>query len=453
METIVRTIMPDREFLGHVFKLALPIAFQQLMLSLSSCADTLMLSGVGQNELAAVSLATQFQFLFSLFTAALTLGMSILVAQYWGAGNRDAVERVLGFVMLYAGMLSTAFFLAALLVPEQLMSIMTNDGTLIMLGARYLRISSLSYLFIGLSQMYLCLMKNTGSAVMGMTVSTVGVIMHVVLNAALIYGIGSLGIPALGIFGAAISTVISRAIELAWSVVATRRGPYLRLGHVLHPDGPLQKDFWKYSLPVLGNELVWGCGFTMYTVIMGHLGADAVAANSIANIVKDLLVCLSLGLGNAGGILVGNLLGRGDFRQAKAMGDRMCVLVAVVGTATGLLIVAARPLALQWANLTPEATRYLSVMLFVCAYYAACGCMTNLTIAGIFPAGGDAKFGLMCDAIVMWLIVVPVGLLAAFVFKLPVLVVYALLNTDECIKMVPALLHYRKYRWLRNVTR
>ena len=173
---------------------------------------------------------------------------------------------------------------------------------------------------------------------------------------------------------------------------------------------------------MLGNELVWGCGFTMYTVIMGHLGADAVAANSIANIVKDLLVCLSLGLGNAGGILVGNLLGRGDFRQAKAMGDRMCVLVAVVGTATGLLIVAARPLALQWANLTPEATRYLSVMLFVCAYYAACGCMTNLTIAGIFPAGGDAKFGLMCDAIVMWLIVVPVGLLAAFVFKLPVLV-------------------------------
>lgn len=153
---------------------------------------------------------------------------------------------------------------------------------------------------------------------------------------------------------------------------------------MLHPDGPLQKDFWKYSLPVLGNELVWGCGFTMYTVIMGHLGADAVAANSIANIVKDLLVCLSLGLGNAGGILVGNLLGRGDFRQAKAMGDRMCVLVAVVGTATGLLIVAARPLALQWANLTPEATRYLSVMLFVCAYYAACGCMTNLTIAGIF---------------------------------------------------------------------
>ena len=412
-----------REFLRQTLTLALPIAFQQLMLALSSCADTLMLTNVGQYELSAVSLATQFQFIFSLCLAALTLGMSILVAQYWGAGNTNAVERVLAFIMLYAGGLSLVFFALTLLIPETLMSIMTNDITLIAIGSQYLRVSSVSYLFIGLSQMYLCLMKNVGAAVTGMTISTVGVIVHVVLNAALIYGIGSLGIPR------------------------------LRLSMMLHPDVALQKDFWKYSLPVLGNELVWGCGFTMYTVIMGHLGTDAVAANSIANIVKDLLVCLSLGLGNAGGILVGNLLGRNAFDQAKVMGDRLCVLVAAVGVGTGLLIIAVRPLALQWAGLTPQATRYLSVMLFICAYYAACGCMTNLTIAGIFPAGGDSRFGLVCDAIVMWLVVVPIGLLAAFVWKLPVLAVYALLNTDECLKMIPALLHYRKYRWVNNVTR
>ena len=442
-----------REFLRQTLTLALPIAFQQLMLALSSCADTLMLTNVGQNELSAVSLATQFQFIFSLCLAALTLGMSILVAQYWGAGNTNAVERVLAFIMLYAGGLSLVFFALTLLIPETLMSIMTNDITLIAIGSQYLRVSSVSYLFIGLSQMYLCLMKNVGAAVTGMTISTVGVIVHVALNAVLIYG--WFGLPALGIFGAAISTVISRAIELVWSVlVASRNGrPRLRLSMMLHPDVVLQKDFWKYSLPVLGNELVWGCGFTMYTVIMGHLGTDAVAANSIANIVKDLLVCLSLGLGNAGGILVGNLLGRNAFNQAKVMGDRLCVLVAAVGVGTGLLIIAVRPLALQWAGLTPQATHYLSIMLFICAYYAACGCMTNLTIAGIFPAGGDSRFGLVCDAIVMWLIVVPVGLLAAFVWKLPVLAVYALLNTDECIKRIPALLHYRKYRWVNNVTR
>lgn len=373
-----------REFLRQTLTLALPIAFQQLMLALSSCADTLMLTNVGQNELSAVSLATQFQFIFSLCLAALTLGMSILVAQYWGAGNTNAVERVLAFIMLYAGGLSLVFFALTLLIPETLMSIMTNDATLIAIGSQYLRVSSVSYLFIGLSQMYLCLMKNVGAAVTGMTVSTIGVIVHVALNAVLIYG--WFGLPALGIFGAAISTVISRAIELVWSVlVASRNGrPRLRLSMMLHPDVALQKDFWKYSLPVLGNELVWGCGFTMYTVIMGHLGTDAVAANSIANIVKDLLVCLSLGLGNAGGILVGNLLGRNAFDQAKVMGDRLCVLVAAVGVGTGLLIIAARPLALQWAGLTPQATRYLSVMLFICAYYAACGCMANLTIAGIF---------------------------------------------------------------------
>ena len=332
-----------REFLRQTLTLALPIAFQQLMLALSSCADTLMLTNVGQNELSAVSLATQFQFIFSLCLAALTLGMSILVAQYWGAGNTNAVERVLAFIMLYAGGLSLVFFALTLLIPETLMSIMTNDITLIAIGSQYLRVSSVSYLFIGLSQMYLCLMKNVGAAVTGMTISTVGVIVHVALNAVLIYG--WFGLPALGIFGAAISTVISRAIELVWSVlVASRNGrPRLRLSMMLHPDVVLQKDFWKYSLPVLGNELVWGCGFTMYTVIMGHLGTDAVAANSIANIVKDLLVCLSLGLGNAGGILVGNLLGRNAFNQAKVMGDRLCVLVAAVGVGTGLLIIAVRP--------------------------------------------------------------------------------------------------------------
>lgn len=433
--------------------LALPIAFQQLMLALSSCADTLMLAGVGQDELSAVSLATQFQFIFSLCLAALTLGMSILVAQYWGAGNKEAVEKVLAFIMLYAGGLSLLFFVATLLLPDSLMSIMTNDATLVALGAQYLRISSVSYLFIGLSQIYLCLMKNVGAATIGMTVSTVGVIVHVALNAMLIYG--WLGLPELGIFGAAISTVISRAIELIWSAAVASRNdrPRLRLRMMLHPDVMLQRDFWHYSLPVLGNELVWGCGFTMYTVIMGHLGADAVAANSIANIVKDLLVCLSLGLGNAGGILVGNLLGRNAFEEARIMGNRLCRLVALVGVGTGLLIVAVRPLALRWAGLTPQATHYLSVMLLICAYYAACGCLTNLTIAGIFPAGGDAKFGLVCDAIVMWAIVVPIGLLSAFVIKLPVLAVYALLNTDECIKMIPALIHYRKYRWINNVTR
>ena len=453
MEGFNQRMMPRRMFLRQVLTLALPIAFQQLMLSLSSCADTLMVTAVGQDELSAVSLATQFQFIFSLFLAALTLSMSVLVAQYWGAGDTDAVERVLAFIMLYASLLSLVFFAATLLLPYQLMSVMTNDAALTAIGAQYLRISSVSYLFIGLSQIYLCLMKNVGAAVTGMMVSTVGVAVHIVMNAVLIYG--WMGMPKLGVLGAAASTVLSRAIELTWSVIAARHSgrPRMRLRMMLHPDVPLQKDFWRYSLPVLGNELVWGCGFTMYTVIMGHLGADAVAANSVANIVKDLLVCLSLGLGNAGGILVGNLLGRNAFDQARIMGDRLCKLVALVGGGTGLLIIAARPLALRWAGLTPQATHYLSIMLFICAYYAACGCMTNLTIAGIFPAGGDARFGFVCDAIVMWLIVVPVGLLAAFVLKLPVLAVYALLNTDECIKLVPALIHYRKYRWVRNVTR
>ncbi|OZG67452.1 MATE family efflux transporter [Bifidobacterium eulemuris] len=445
--------MPRREFLTHVFTLALPIAFQQFMLALSSCADGLMLGGVGQNELSAVSLATQFQFIFNLILAALILGMSMLVAQYWGARDRGAVERVFGFVVRYAGLVAALFAAATLLAPELLMSLMTNDATLVALGARYLRVSSVSYLFIGISQMAICLLKNIGAAAASMMISTVGVIIHVALNLPLIYGMG--GCPALGVEGAAVSTVISRGIELAWSLLLIRRIGVVRLRwrHIARPDAALRKDFWRYTIVLLGNELVWGCGFTMYTVIMGHLGADAVAANAIANIVKDLLVCMCSGMGNAGSIMVGNMLGRNDFAGARLAGRRFCLLSAIVGVLTGLAILAIRPLVLELASLTPQAHDYLSVMLLVCAYYAACKSMTGLTIGGIFPAGGDVRFGLACDSIVMWVIVVPIGLLAAFVWHLPVIWVYVLLSTDECIKMIPALLHYRRHRWLRNVTR
>lgn len=273
MEGFNQRMMPRRMFLRQVLTLALPIAFQQLMLSLSSCADTLMVTAVGQDELSAVSLATQFQFIFSLFLAALTLGMSVLVAQYWGAGDTDAVERVLAFIMLYASLLSLVFFAATLLLPYQLMSVMTNDAALTAIGAQYLRISSVSYLFIGLSQIYLCLMKNVGAAVTGMMVSTVGVAVHIVMNAVLIYG--WMGMPKLGVLGRGRfhGAFARNRADMVRHSGPSQRAPTYAIADDAAPGCAVAKGFLRYSLPVLGNELVWGCGFTMYTVIMGHLGA------------------------------------------------------------------------------------------------------------------------------------------------------------------------------------
>lgn len=439
-------------FLRLIAPLAIPMAAQQFMVALSSCADSLMMTGIGQNELSGVSLATQFQFVFSLFLTALTVAMSTLVAQYWGIKDRDAVSKVTDFVMRYVLLISLVFFLLLILVPDALMRFMTNDPSLIPVGAEYLRISAPSYFFLAASQVLLCLMRNTGLVAQGTWISFGGLLVHIALNAVLIYG--WFGAPQLGVLGAAVSNLASQVlIWLGLMLILRARGwAHFGLKNILRREPQLQRDFWRYCLPLLGNQIVWGGGFSMYTVIMGHLDGDAVAANAIANMVKDLLVCGCIGLGNAGNVIVGNMLGRNEFAKAKRTGSELTKFAILAGVITGLVILAIRPLLLRFVGLSPRATGYLSVMLIVCSYYVIGKSINVTTINGIFPAGGDTKFGLLCDSVTMWVIVIPLGSLAAFVFKLPVLVIYVLLNIDEIIKLPAVFIHYRRYRWLKNVT-
>lgn len=170
-------------------------------------------------------------------------------------------------------------------------------------------------------------------------------------------------------------------------------------------------------------------------------------------LVKNIIACFCLGIGSGSGILVGNELGRGDLSRAKEYGGRLCRIALGAGALSGLVLLVFSPLILGFAGtLTPRAKEYLQVMLLICAYYLVGKSLNSTVVAGIFCAGGDTRFGLLCDAVTMWVIIVPVGMLAAFVLRLPVLAVYFLLNLDEIIKL-PAVYHrYRKYRWVRNLT-
>ena len=181
----------------------------------------------------------------------------------------------------------------------------------------------------------------------------------------------------------------------------------------------------------------------MYSVIMGHLGTDAVAANSIANIVKNIIASLSLGIGNGGSIMVGNELGAGNLPKAKAMGSRLCHIAIISGIASGAFLLVIRPFVMMLTELSPQARTYLWWMLFMCAFYMVGKYINGTTIAGIFCAGGDSRFGFLCDTVTLWCFTVPAGLLAAFVFKWPVLAVYFIVNLDEIVKL-PAV--YRRYR-------
>lgn len=439
-------------FMRKLLTLVLPITFQQFMLALVSASDALMLGALTQDALSAVSLAGQVTFVENLFLAAMTIGLSMFAAQYWGKKDKAAVERIFAYVMKITIVVSFLFFLAGLCIPKALMQIFTNEQVLIDYGAVYLRVVSISYLLTGISQVYLCILKNSGRAARSSVISSVSVIVNIVLNAVFIFGL--FRFPRMEIAGAALATVAARAIEVIWCIFETEKKDQIKLRwkYIVNDDKILRHDFWKYTTPVLCNEIVWGIGFSMYSVIMGHLGSDAVAANSIANIVKNLVACFCHGLGSGGGIMVGNELGAGKLDTAKEYGGRLCRLSVICGAASGMVLLALSQIVLLVTDLSPQADEYLKWMLVMCTYYMI-GCAVNgTTIAGIFCAGGDSKFGLFCDLVTMWCIVVPLGFISAFVLHLPVLAIYFIMNLDEMIKMPAVYVHYKKYKWVKDLT-
>ena len=443
-----------KNFYKKLFSLVLPLALQNLMSAIVSASDAIMLGFLNQDSLSAVSLATQVQFVLNLFFVALTIGTTILAAQYWGKGDIPAVEKTLGIATRFSLLISFVFFAAALGCPSLLMRIFTNEEVLIRLGVPYLRIVGFSYLLMGFSQIYLCIMKNSGRTLRSTIYSSTAMVLNLILNAVLIFG--WMGLPALGIEGAAYATLIARLAETALVLAENSKkvAVKIRLPYLMKANKTLQKDFVRYTLPMLLNELAWGCGFTMFSVIMGHLGNDAVAANSVANIVKNIIACVCLGIGTVSGIMVGNELGTGNMEQAKLCGDRLAKLSIVSGAITGGIILLCIPLIMRLTfTLSHTAAGYLRIMLLVCSYYIIGKSINSTVIAGIFPAGSDTRFGLICDTVTMWCIVVPAGLIAAFVLKLPVIGVYLVLNTDEIIKLPVVYWYYKKYKWLKNITR
>lgn len=436
----------------NLWRLMLPIAFQQFMLALVSASDALMLGRMNQDSLSAVSLASQVTFVFNLFMAALTIGTNTFAAQFWGKQDRKSMEKLMAFSIRTTFLIAVVFCAGTFLAPGTLMRIFTNDKTLIRLGESYLKAVGLSYILSGVSQIYLCILKNSSHAGKSMLISSVTVVLNLVLNTVLIFGAGE--IAAMGISGAALATVLANAVGLLWLVLDSLRKERLRpqISYFRLRISDLEKRFWKHTALVMANEIIWGGGFTMYSVIMGHLGTDAVAANSIANIAKNLVVCFCLGLGSAGSIVVGNALGAGEMERAKREGAHLCRASIAGGILTGVFLLAVSPVILSFCRLSAQAQEYLKYMLLMCSYYLVGKSVNSMTISGIFCAGGDPGFGLLCDAVTLWGIIVPVGWVAAFVCRAPVLVVYFLLNLDEIIKLPVVYWHYKKYKWVRNLT-
>lgn len=439
-----------RSLRKEIVRLALPIALQQFMTALVGACDAIMLGKLSQDAMSAVSLATQVTFVFNLFMFAFMAGENMFVAQYYGKGDYTGISQVFSLVTKICGCIAVIFLAGTLFFPEQLMRILTNEETLIVLGSEYLRVIGISYVFSGIAQTFLAIMKNCGAVNMSTLINGVMVILNIALNAVFIFGMS--GFPKMGIKGAALATVLATVVQFLWSVgyvLCRIRAVKFSLRSC---EKKLFGRFWQKTVPLLINNLAWGIGFSMYSVIMGHLGTDAVAANGIANISKNLVVCFCLGLGNAGSIIVGNRLGADRLQEAKEAGVTLTRSAIIAGIVSGLVLIALSPFITKMVDLTPTARGYLQKMLLISSYYIAGKSVNCMTIGGIFAAGGDSKFGMLCDSVTLWCIIVPLGCICAFILKLPVMVVYFVLNLDEIIKLPVVYKHYKKYKWIKNLT-
>lgn len=433
--------------------LVIPIAIQNLLSALVNSADTLMLGYIGQNELSAVSLANQYMFILWGFFFGINSATTLMNAQYWGKGDLRAIQAVCGIALKIGFAITAAVSAGCIFIPRPLMTLYTNDPVLIEIGVEYLRTIGISYLLMSFSQVYLSTLRSVEQAKKSTIISSITLITNVLLNAVFIFGL--LGLPKLGVFGVAIATVIARVIELALCLADYCKGsmfqPDLRL--LLGRHRALEGDFVKYALPALVNDLVWTLAFSTYSIILGHLSNDMVAASSVATTIRDLFTTLCFGIGAGGTVIIGKELGAGNLETAKSDASVILRLTFAVTAGFGLLIVLLRRPVMTLFALTPTAYSYLNTMLIISGYYVVGQAVNTLLIAGVFRAGGNTRFGMICDMITMWCVSVPLGFLAAFVFKWPPMVVYFLLCMDEFWKWPAVFRYYKSGKWINNITR
>ena len=306
-----RWIQAREGFFGELRRLALPIIFQNLIAAAVTMADVVMLGRVTQTALSASSLAGQVQFLLNIVYFGLSSALTILASQYWGKKDRMTIGKIFGMGLIISLVFSAGACVCALIAPRTVMRVWTNIPELVDAGARYLRFAAFSYLFAGITQPYHSIMKSCENVLLSSVISTITLAVNVVLNAVLIFGL--LGAPAMGIEGAALATTISRGVELCICTVHFT-------GQKMLPRHPLNifriprllvADFVRYSMPAFVNDAMWGFAFNMNSIIMGHLGSDIVAANSIVTVARDLISTVGFALAAACSIMLGKEIGEG----------------------------------------------------------------------------------------------------------------------------------------------
>ena len=443
----------DPEYFGNVLKIALPIIIQQLMFSLLNLLGVIFVGQKGDASVAAVGLAGQIAFLLNLVHFGIISGAAMFTAQFWGKRDIQNLRRVLGLCLMLAISASLIFFALSQLFPSQILRIYSKDPAVIELGTSYIRTFSWTFLFFAITFSYALVMRSTGNVIMPTAISAGALLISTFLSYTLIFG--KFGLPELGIQGAAVAAVIARFLEcvaLLTATYATRSPVAASFRELTGFDRVFFGRVIKPMLPVILNELFWSLGITTYNIIYGRMGTQSYAAMNIVATIEQVAFVVFIGISNATSVLVGNRIGAGKEDEAYLYAGRSLGIGIVGGLFLGLLLQLVKVPILSLYKVSPEVIENAGHIINVVSFFLWIRVNNMTTVVGILRAGGDTRFSLFMDGIIIWIVGVPMAYLGAFVFNFPVYLVYLCAMSEEATKWVLGIIRYRSRKWINNLT-
>jgi putative MATE family efflux protein len=446
------SFIKDRAFLREMFKIAVPISLQQFINAFMNLIDVVMVGQLGEASIAGVGLSNQVFFVYILLLFGLTSGMAIFTAQFWGKREIEPIHKVLGMSISSASIVGFVFTVAAAIFPRAVLGLFTNDVKVIDIGSQYLGIVGFSYIAVAIATSYISVLRSIQQIVITVIATVFAIIFKTVVGYVLIFG--HFGLPALGVRGAAIGTAAGWTLELILLIILVyaQKTPL-----AINPltfftfDLSFFKRVLKTALPATANELFWSVGIATYYGIYARISTEAVAAVNVNATIEELAFVIFIGLGNACAVMVGNRIGAGKKDEAYEIVRRVVTLSVISAWAIGLMIFLVRDVVVGWYNLSPVGAYNVRMLMLVMACVLWLRMFNFSVFIGALRAGGDTLFALIMEICSIWLIGVPSAYIAAFVFNLPVYLVYLVIGLEELVKAGVSIWRFNSRKWIHDL--
>jgi putative MATE family efflux protein len=444
----------DREYYPRLYKIAIPIAMQQFIMSSLNMVGIVMIGQLGAVPVAAVGLANQIFFLLNLMLFGIYTGSAMFTAQLWGVKDIPNIRKVLGLALTLGLGAGTLFLIIAEVFPAGVLSIYSTDPAVITLGSVYLRIMGISFIPYAISFCYSIVLRSTGDVRTPLVVTFTALSLNTLLSYALIFG--KLGLPALGVVGAGIAVLVSRIVELLLILLLTYRKDSpsaAKIRELFSYNLEFAKRVLKPVLPVVANEILWSLGITAYSVVYARISTDSIAAMNILASIDQMALVLFAGIGHATAVLVGNQIGAGDEEQAFRYAARSEALGMLGGVGIGALVRVTSNMILSLYKVPPDVIEYAHNALIILGLLLWLRASNLIMFIGIFRSGGDTRFALILDGVIIWVVGVPLAFAGAFLFRLPVYWVYLLVMSEEITKWSLGAYRFFSRKWIHNLAK